>query len=297
MGVWRLGGGPWLLTFLRAKKEDHDRIRQFLAQFVDDYLAESFPQYLEVRWGGLYIALDGEQLVGTCVISLPKFHEAYLSGMRIAPSRQGQGLGEEFGRFQIEEARRLGAEVVRALVHADNELSAHVLQEKLGFHVVDQWAVGEINPIPVPDSRPKEAGPAWAIDQERLAQFVRRYHDDLWAPSEWNPTSLTMGDVTHRFGSGGVVLAPLTGEVEALALTQILAREVLHINYLRALGQALSSLLDHLWNEARAWGANRCRFGLSAHAAERLRALVPNTEIQWRGIVLERRLTLTASEG
>jgi N-acetylglutamate synthase-like GNAT family acetyltransferase len=285
-----------LLTFVRATKADQERIREFLSQFIDDYLLELFPRYLGHYVGGLYLALDGDQLVGTCAISLVRPKEAILSGMRIQPTRQGQGLGEEFGRFQLEEARRLGAEVVRVLVHQDNHASAHLLQDKLGFRVVEEWAVGKITPLPIPDQRPTEAGPAWAVDRDRIGAFLDQHPGDLWAPEVWEPRTLTIQDVVLRFEDGGVAVAPQRGEVEALALTGLQSREVLTLSYLRALGQAVQGLLDYLWNEARAWGITQCRFGLAAEAAERLRALVPNTEITWRGLILERRL-LAASEG
>lgn len=285
-----------MLTFVRATEADRDKVRQFLAQFVDDYLQETYAPHLSQRRGGLYLALDGEELVGTCIISLPKAQEAYLSGMRIASGRQGEGLGEAFGRFQLEEARRLGATLVRVLVHADNEASAHVLQDKLGFKVVDQWAVGEISPIPAPAERPSDAGPAWAIDRERLESFTKGCAGDLWGLTEWQPESLDIADVLRRIEDGGAAVMPQTGELAALALTRIQSKETLYIQYFRVLGQAVSSLLDYLWNEARAWGASRCRFGLTEAAAERLRNAVPNCEIIWRGLVLERNLVLAPVE-
>ncbi|MGC8487924.1 MAG: GNAT family N-acetyltransferase [Clostridia bacterium] len=285
-----------MLTFVRATDADHDKVRQFLAQFVDDYLAETYAPHLSQRRGGLYLALDGDELVGTCIISLPKAHEAYLSGMRIAPSRQGQGLGEDFGRFQLKEARRLGATLVRVLVHADNEASAHVLQDKLGFRVVDHWAVGEISPIPAPTERPSDAGPAWAIDRERLEAFTQGCAGDLWGVTEWQPESLDIADVLRRIEDGGAAVVPQMGELSALALTRIQSKETLYIQYFRVLGQAVTSLLDYLWNEARAWGVNRCRFGLSQVAAEALRNAVPNCEIIWRGLVMERNIALGSLE-
>ncbi len=285
-----------MLTFVRATEADRDRVRQFLAQFTDDYLAETYAPHLNQRRGGLYMALDGEELVGTCIISLPKSQEAYLSGMRIAPNRQGNGLGEEFGRFQLLEARRLGATLVRVLVHADNEASAHVLEEKLGFRVVDHWAVGEISPIPAPVERPPDAGPAWAIDRERLESFTKGCAGELWGVTEWQPESLDIADVLRRIEDGGAAVMPQTGELAALALTRIQSKETLYIQYFRVLGQTVGSLLDYLWNEARAWGASRCRFGLSQAAADALRSAVPNCEIIWRGLVMERNLAMSPVE-
>jgi hypothetical protein len=286
-----------LLRFVRATKEDHDRIRQFLAQFPNDYLPDVVPRHLAARRGGFYLAWEDDRLVGTCAVALPKAQEAILFGMRVATAGNPDGVREEVAHFQLEEARRLGAQVVRVLVPVDQAEATHVLQDRLGFRVVDQWAVGEVHPLPVPADRPREAGPAWAIDRERVSAFVREHGGDLWADDEWAVTSLSFQDVWRRFESGGVALAPLEGAVEALALLRVESRETLHLNYFRAIGQMFSALLDYLWNEARAWGAQRCRFGLSLHAAERLRAAVPGTEIQWRGLVLERQLALLPSEG
>lgn len=293
-----------MLTFVRATREDSDRVRAFLqgaASTTDghDDLTHDFTEHLAGRsLGGLYLASDGDQVVASCVITMVQPREAYLSGLRVRPDRQGQGVEEEFGRFQLEEARRLGADVVRVLVSVDNEVAHRLLQEKLGFTVVDQWAVGEINPIPTPERQPRDAGPAWAVDRERLSAFLAEQGSvGLWTcDDDWEVQSLALSELLKRVEDGGVALSPNQGAIEALALTRVQAREVLHIEYLRDLGHRLSALLDHLWSEARAWGANRCRFGVSLGVAERLRALVPNTEITWRGLVLERRLPLNPSE-
>lgn len=285
-----------MLTFARATMADQERIRAFLSQFSGDYLIDQFTRYLGPYVGGLYMAEDGDQLVGAGIVTLPRRREALLSGLRIAPDRQDD-VAEAFIRYQLEEAKRLGAEVVRVLVPQDNATATHVLQDQLGFREIDQWAVGEISPLPNPDRRPDEAGMAWAVDRDRIANFIRQHPGDLWAPNLWEPRTLSITDVERRFEEGGLAIVPQHGDVEGLAITTVQAREFLHIGYLRALGQAVQSLLDYLWNEARAWGITRCRFGLPVQAAERLRALVPNTEITWRGLVLERQLNLSPSEG
>jgi GNAT superfamily N-acetyltransferase len=293
-----------LLTFVRATREDSDRVRAFLqgaASTTDghDDLSHDYSEHLAGRSvGGLYLAIDGDQVEASCAMTMVQPKEAYLSGLRVRPDRQGQGVDEELGRFLLLEARRLGADVVRVLVGADNEAAHRLLQDKLGFAVVDQWAMGEINPIPTPERLPRDAGPAWAVDRDRLSAFLAAQGSvGLWScDDEWELQSLALSELLKRVEDGGVALAPNQGAIEALALTRLQAREVLHIEYLRDLGHRLSALLDHLWSEARAWGASRCRFGLSLGVAERLRALVPNTEITWRGLVMERRLPLNPSE-
>ncbi len=305
MSLRRVRGGSWLLTFVRATREDSARIRAFLegassVADISDELVDGFAEHLDGRSiGGLYLATEDGTILATCVITVVQAHEAYLSGIRVLPERQDQDVTEEFGRFQLEEAGRLGADVVRVLVHVDNAAAHQLLQDKLGFEVVDQWAVGEINPIPAPDGTTHDAGPAWAVDRERLTAFLRAQGGvGLWSGGrETEVKSLALSELLKRVEAGGVALSPNEGAIEALALTRVQTREVLHIEYLKDLGHRLSTLLDHLWSEARAWGASRCRFGVSLGMAERLRSIVPNTEITWRGSVLERRLPLNPSEG
>ncbi len=289
-----------MLRYVRASMEDEGKIQEFLRQFVEDYLSGQVAKYLAQRYGGLYLALDDDQIVGTAVITLPKRHEAYLGGMRIAPPRQSQGLGEAFAQFQVEEAKRLGARVARALIHHDNQTSLHILEKTLGFQVGDGWMVGTLAGFEAPPETPMAAGPAWAVDRERILAFYGRFSDDLWAERDhWAPHSLSMEDIWNRFEASGLAVAPQdpTQEIDTLAMYRLGENETMHLYYFRnGEGHRGEELLGYLWTEARAWGISRLHFGLTQKQAERLITIagIKPTET-WAGVVLEKDLTLVKS--
>ncbi len=287
-----------MLRYVRASVEDQEKVREFLRQFVDDYLAGQIEELVAQRQGGLYLALDEEQIIGTAVVLLPKRHEAYLGGVRIAPSRQATGLAEEFAQFQVDEAKRLGAGVARALIHQDNQASLHILKDVMGFHVVDGWMVGTLSGFDAPEIPPMEAGPAWAVDKERIVAFWSQVAEDLWASKNlWAPHSLTMEDIWQRFEASGVAVSPqtLNQEIDTLAMYRLGLDKVLYLNYFRTSGGHLTrELLDYLWVEARAWGVDRLQYGLPRKQAENLLSvtgLIPTDT--WSGLVLETDLSLT----
>ncbi|MCL6561439.1 MAG: GNAT family N-acetyltransferase [Firmicutes bacterium] len=285
-----------MLRYARASTEDQPRILQFLNQFPGDYLAKRLNSYLELQPGGVYLAWDGEEIVGMAVIYLPRPHEAYLGGMRIATSRQGQGIGTEFTRFQVAEAERLGAWMVRALVQEGNSASPHILQDKLGFRQSVAWHVGKYPGIQNLANYSPEAGPAWAVDMDRLTRFWERRRDDLWAGKDlWMPYSLTMQDIRQALEYGGVGIVPQTPdqEIEALALFQIKNHEHLSLQYFWGERPYLDLLVGYLGTEARAWGVTELRFGLPA-ASSRLLAqyFTQPPEEEWKGALFERELSL-----
>ncbi len=286
-----------MLRYVRASMEDEGKVREFLGQFVEDYLSHQVQKYMAQRQGGLYLALDDDQIMGTAVITLPKRHEAYLGGMRIAPPRQGQGLGEAFAKFQVEEARRLGAHVARALIHQDNQTSLHILEQTLGFQVGEGWMVGTLAGFEAPEEPPLSAGPAWAVDRDRVLAFYQRFSDDLWAEGDhWAPHSLSMEDLWNRFEASGLALAPQdpSEEIDTVAMYRIGQNETMHLHYFRSVdGKLAEELLRYLWIEARAWGISKLHFGLTQKQAERLvaAAAIKPTDT-WSGLILEKDLTL-----
>lgn len=289
-----------MLRYVRASMEDEGKVQEFLRQFVEDYLSNQVPKYLAQRHGGLYLALDDDQIVGTAAITLPKRHEAYLGAMRIAPPRQGQGLGESFAEFQVEEAKRLGARVARALIHQDNKASLHILEEKLGFQAGDGWMVGTLTGFEAPSEAPLAAGPAWAVDRDRILAFYQRFSDDLWAEHDhWAPHSLSADDIWKRFEASGLALTPQdpAQEVDTVAMYRLGENETMHLYYFRSEeARGGENLLGYLWTEARAWGISQLKFGLAQKQAERLIAMSGiKPSDTWVGLVLEKDLTLMTS--
>ena len=287
------------MTYVRATAEDQARIQEFLSQFVDDYLSEHMGAYLSLENGGLYLAQDdSNQVMAVAVVDLVKVHEAYVSGMRIRPDMQGTELAQEFAEFQVQEAKRLGASLIRALVGRGNELSQKVLQDKLGFQVVDEWVVGSVEGFNAPLFADAEVGPAWAVDRERLVAFIDKFPDDLWSDKDhWLPRRLTFNDVWGGVELGSAALAPQDDaeSLDALALFRISDGDM-HLNYLRSVGQHLKSLLQYLWVESRVWGVKTLHFGLPSQAVDKLiEASGLSLSREWRGLVLEKHVGISST--
>ena len=286
------------MRYVRATAEDQARIQEFLSQFVDDYLSSRVSEYLTLQTGGIYLALEDDVIVGTAVITSPKTHEAYLGGMRIRPDVQGTGFGAEFAEFQVQEAKKLGATVIRALISRGNETSQHILQEKLGFQAVDEWVIGSMEGFDGPEYAENVAGPAWAVDHDRLLAFCNQYTEDLWSQSgHWVPASLAFDDIWHGVEMGEAALAPqnATDAVDTVALFKIHEGD-LHLHYLRSMGHHLKAIIQYLWVESRAWGVKTLYFGLPGSSADKLiEASGLSVNNEWRGIVLEKHVGLTST--
>ncbi len=287
------------MRYIRATAEDQARIESFLSQFVDDYLLEDLAEHLTRENGGIYLALDDEnQMAGIAMISLAKTHEAYIGGMRLRPDVQGTGLGQEFAEFQVDEAKRLGASIIRAVISRGNEASQQILQEKLGFQVVDEWVVGSMEGFDAPHYPDAQAGPAWAVDHDRLAAFMKQHEEDLWSEhGHWMPSTLTFDDVWHGVEVGGAAVSPqdMAEPLDTLALFKIHDGD-LHLQYLRSMGSHLKALVQYLWVESRAWGVKTLNFGLPRQAADKLveASGVPLSR-EWHGVVLEKHVGVTST--
>ncbi|MCX7571681.1 GNAT family N-acetyltransferase [Tumebacillus sp. DT12] len=87
---------------------------------------------------GWYVALSGGEVVGCCQAVFPRKGEAWLQWMRIAPRRQGAGIGTRFTAYVEEQAMSRGAEVIRLNTRLGNERVRKMMQS-LGFTARVRW--------------------------------------------------------------------------------------------------------------------------------------------------------------
>jgi ribosomal protein S18 acetylase RimI-like enzyme len=125
-------------TFRDAHAADFARLnRDWLVGFelyepIDgEYLDDPRGHFLD-HGGEIFIALRGEEVVGTCAV-LPSGPEVCeLSKLTVAPSARGHGLGRRLTETAIEHARRLGAK--RLVLSSNSRLKTAIgLYEQLGF--------------------------------------------------------------------------------------------------------------------------------------------------------------------
>ncbi len=284
-----------MLRYVRASEQDEARIRQFLGQFPSDYLRLDYSRYLKAPMGGVYLALTDEEseVVGVAAAVSGRPQEICLTGMRIADGADGQEICRGLTDVQMEDAVKGDVPLVRALIDENNELPLHTLQERYNFQSRIIWEVGEYAQVTnLTPTLSGEAGPAWAVDQERLFGFLANYPRQLWAGEElWLPQTLGDKDLERGFEVGGAAVWPQDVErpVQGLALYQVRNHERLDIRYLKADTPTVQqALLDYLLVEAHAWGVTRLRYGLSADQAQTVRARYgdPSGPV-WRGWILD----------
>ncbi len=128
-------------TFRDAYAADFARLnRDWLVGFelyepIDgEYLDDPRGHFLD-RGGEIFVALRGDEVVGTCAV-LPSGPEVCeLSKLTVAPSARGHGLGRRLTEVAIAHARGLGAK--RLVLSSNSRLkTAIALYEQLGFRHV-----------------------------------------------------------------------------------------------------------------------------------------------------------------
>ena len=118
----------WIETHWQLEEADH--------RILDD------PQTHIIEPGGhIFIALEGEQTVGTCALIRMTDASFELAKMAVNPASQGLGIGAALGNAVIDRARALGAG--RIFLDTNTILEPAIrLYHKLGFNEF----VGEPSP-------------------------------------------------------------------------------------------------------------------------------------------------------
>src|SRR5271165_321050 len=82
--------------------------------------------------GQIYMALDGDNPVGTCALVKMGDREYEVAKMGVAPELRGRGIGRLLLAFVIEDARRMGAR--RLYIETNTSLKNAIhLYESFGF--------------------------------------------------------------------------------------------------------------------------------------------------------------------
>ncbi len=286
-----------MLHYVRASGQDEAKIRQFLGQFPMSHWSQNLSQYLNASLGGMFLALDDDSTVLGCAALVgERSREMYILGMRMAQGEQSSEASQGLAGVLIEDATQTGAQVVRALIEETDDIPLRVLQEELQFNPQTEWEVGTLSELPVALNRGVgEAGPAWAVDRERLFDFLAKHPGQVWASGDpWFPRTLTEEDLAHGFEVGGAALSPqdLGQPIAALALYSIKNRERLNLGYLQSAKTVdLEALLTYLMVDAHAWGVTELRYGLASDQAQALVEWYGKAaESGWRGWLLEKAL-------
>ncbi len=143
----------------------------FIEYGFDDWVAYAEPD-------GFFVAEQDGRMIGCYCLEFHAEGQAYFFAMRIHPGAQGKGIGTEFCRLQVEQARAAGAREIYLLSVLEN-LRAHRTVEKNGFVNCGAWLVyDELKQIP-PQPPVERARWATVDDGPAIERFRRARSNGL----------------------------------------------------------------------------------------------------------------------
>ena len=186
-------------VFRDARPEDRDQVLEFTAHTWEygDYIRYVFDDWLADPTGRFLVVEDtaAGRVAASDKLTFLASGEAWFEGLRVHPAYRGHGLATRMQRYMIEEARRMGASIIRFLTLANN-LTVHRKAYRDGFSRKFtvrfwSWSVEGAPAIPPQQSalRLRQATPAEA---PALYEWWRRstgYHTSFLAHKSWTYVS------------------------------------------------------------------------------------------------------------
>jgi GNAT superfamily N-acetyltransferase len=130
-------------TFRRAQAADETAVRTLSALIWggEDYVAESFHNWLADKTGQFTVVHEGETLVAFGKLSRLSPGEWWLEGLRVHPDHRGRGLARLLHDYALDLADKMGSGTLRFST-ASTTPATHRLAETTGFRrtQVRLWA-------------------------------------------------------------------------------------------------------------------------------------------------------------
>ena len=121
-------------VFRRAQAADKTAVCALSALIWDgdDYVAESFSDWLADELGQFTVIYEGETLVAFGKLSCLSPGEWWLEGLRVHPDHQGRGLARQLHEYALALADDMGSGILRFST-ASHTVATHRLAETSGF--------------------------------------------------------------------------------------------------------------------------------------------------------------------
>lgn len=164
-----------------------ERLREFLSESDPrDYLLEDIEEW--ARDGRLWVGVEGGSWVAFGRIHDLGQGEGWVSGLRVALSRRGQGLGGQLLSDLLSDARSIGLTEVRAVIEDGNRVSRRLFARH-GFRPIFEMTL-----------RRAKAGTVEAEPLRRARTGDRPDGPIGWIPSLTGRVDLLPGSDGGRFG-------------------------------------------------------------------------------------------------
>jgi GNAT superfamily N-acetyltransferase len=137
-----------------ARSEDREAVLAFSSHTWDwgDYIEYVWDEWLHDPQGMLFVATSDGQPVGVAHIRMLNKTEAWLEGMRVAPTFRRQGIATALFEAQLLEAMRRGAKTVRSITESTNTTSIRLMEQRF-MRQVAAFVPMHASPVITPSKR------------------------------------------------------------------------------------------------------------------------------------------------
>jgi GNAT superfamily N-acetyltransferase len=191
------------LTIRPARPGDRPAMERICAHTWDwgDYVPEAWDAWLADEGGGLTVGEIGGRVIAVSKATFQPGGQVWLEGMRVDPDYRRRGVASQFLEYNLTEAMRRGARVVRLGTGGDNapvhKMMARVGLERIGVYVL--WLAE-----PLPDGpRPTilATDHAYAVQAFLENSPVLAHTRGLYS-FDWAWTELSTGRVAQLLAAG-----------------------------------------------------------------------------------------------
>ena len=206
----------WVIRL--ARLEDEAAVRALSAHIWegDDYVPDTFADWVADPLGRFYLLFAGDRLAGFGKLSCLAAGEWWLEGLRVHPDFRGQGIARALHNYAVALAEEMAAGVLR-FATASTNLATHHLAASTGFTLVSRYLLAAAAPLPAtipgifqPAAPAHHAAAAAWLAQAAVQEITAGLYEDGW---QWFsllpalPALLAAGRVyTWRDSSGLAVV-------------------------------------------------------------------------------------------
>src|SRR5256885_10460164 len=93
-----------------ARPSDKRAVRALCARiWADDYVSDVFDDWVRDRKGRLWVAVEGDRLIGVAKLTVHPSGDSWLHGLRVDPERRRRGVATALLEHRLARGRRLRA--------------------------------------------------------------------------------------------------------------------------------------------------------------------------------------------
>lgn len=222
-----------------------------------DHLPRMYDEWVRDRRGGLFVAVAHDEVVGVAKLTMVGAAEAWLEGLRVAPRRRGQGIGQLLVRHRMDRARDLGMLVVR-LATARENFAARRVALRTGMRrvaVIVAWTASARPGGTADRARRADMAELWRLLSGRTSRAGPRLTK---VPGKWVWRAFRQPDLARDVAAGRCVVTRRDGRATGAAIVYP-EGEALIVPVIGGTVAGCRRLLAVLPSEAEARGAHTVR--------------------------------------